>query len=125
MSYNIAIGKPPIPLDDKAAWEWVDEMADVDDDSPPVVFHTLIDVLTERYPCICDLSDDVVDEEGVWSDGPLRNNINLKAPVLGIVYSRVDEVLPFLVEKANSLGLAVFDWGGETIYRPTVGDDPD
>lgn len=123
MSYNIAIGKPPIPQDDKAAWEWVDEMADADDDSPPVVFHTLIDVLTERYPCICDLAD-VVDEEGVWSDGPLRNNINLKAPVLGIVYSRVDEVLPFLVEKANSLGLVVFDWGSETIHRPTVGDDP-
>jgi len=34
------------------------------------------------------------------------------------VYSRVEEVLPFLVETANDLGLVVFDWAGPSIYRP-------
>jgi hypothetical protein len=31
------------------------------------------DRLTARYPCICSLSDERVDDEGVWSDGPLWN----------------------------------------------------
>jgi hypothetical protein len=30
------------------------------------------------------------------------------------------EVLPFLVEKANELGLTVFDWDGPSIYRPST-----
>ena len=73
MSYNVAIGLN-VDADDAAAWQWVARAAEEDDESPPAVFHTLIDQLTARYPCICDLDDDVVDEEGVWSDGPLRNN---------------------------------------------------
>jgi hypothetical protein len=39
-------------------------------------------------------------------------------PGCGMVYSRVEEVLPFLVKAANDLGLVVFDWGGPSIYRP-------
>ena len=52
------------------------------------------------------------------SDGPLRNNIYLNAPVIGIAYGKVEEVLPFVIEVANKLGLTLFDWGTETIYRP-------
>ena len=32
-------------------------------------------------------------------------------------YSRVDEVLPFLIETATGLGLVVFDWGTQTVHR--------
>jgi hypothetical protein len=35
-----------------------------------------------------------------------------------MTWSRVEEVLPFLVRTANSLGLTVLDWGGPAIYRP-------
>ncbi|KAI9133165.1 hypothetical protein [Acaryochloris sp. CCMEE 5410] len=118
MSYNVAVALKPIPSNEQDAWEWVNRMAELDNDSPPQVFHDLIDVLTSRYPCICNLDDELVDVQGVWSDGPLRDNITLVAPVLGIVYSKVDEVLPFLIETANSLELTVFDWNTEKIYRP-------
>ena len=75
------------------------------------------DRLIARYPCICTLPDDEVDD-GVWSDGPLWNNFGHRAAVLGMSFSRVETVLPFLVETANALGLVVFDWGGPSIYRP-------
>jgi hypothetical protein len=93
MSYNVAIARPPISANDDVAWTWVGTATQTEDAAPPRVFHELIDRLTARHPCICDLDDDVVDDLGVWSDGPLRDNIMLEAPVLGIVYSRVDDVL--------------------------------
>ena len=63
-------------------------------------------------------SVDKVDEEGVWSDGPLWNDFGHRAALLGMIWSRVEDVLPFLVRTANSLSLTVFDWGGPSIYRP-------
>ena len=117
MSYNVAICVPPISNDDKAAWESVQELIDADGEVPQV-FRQLHDLLTARYPCICTLPDNKLDEEGVWSDGPLWNNFGHKAAVLGVIYPRVDEVLPFLIETANRLGLTVFDWVGPTIFRP-------
>jgi hypothetical protein len=116
MSYNVAVVIPPIPSNDKDAWQAIDALIDAKGE-PPEVFKELHDRLTAKYPCICSLSDDEVDA-GVWSDGPLWNDFGHRAAVLGMVYSRVDEVLPFLVRTANELGLVVFDWGGPSIYRP-------
>jgi hypothetical protein len=116
MSYNVAICTQPIPVSDQEAWQAVDALIDAKGE-PPEVFRELRDRLTTKYPCICTLSDDKVDN-GVWSDGPLWNDFGHRAAVLGMVYSRVDEVLPFLVKAANDLGLVVFDWGGPSIYRP-------
>ena len=117
MSYNVAICTPPVPAEDDTAWDGLDSIIN-EQGAPPVVFRQLHDALTARYPCICTLPDDKVDEEGVWSDGPLWNDFGHRAAVLGMTWSRVEEVLPFLVLTANSLGLTVFDWGGPTIYRP-------
>jgi len=117
VSYNVAICVPPIPTDDEVAWESVQGLIDAKGD-PPEVFRQLHDQLTARYPCICTLPDDRVDSDGVWSDGPLWNDFAHKVAILGVIYSRVEEVLPFVIESANRLGLAVFDWGGPTIYRP-------
>jgi hypothetical protein len=116
MSYNVAICTQPIPVSDQEAWQAVDALIDAKGE-PPEVFRELHDRLTTKYPCICTLSDDEVDN-GVWSDGPLWNDFGHRAAVLGMVYSRVEEVLPFLVNAANDLGLVVFDWGGPSIYRP-------
>jgi len=117
MSYNVAICVPPIPVDDTVAWAQLDSF--INSQGPPApVFRELHDLLTARYPCISTLPDDRVDEDGVWSDGPLWNDFGHKAAVLGVVYSRAEEVLPFLVKTANGLGLTVFDWGGPRIYRP-------
>jgi hypothetical protein len=116
MSYNVAICTPPVAADDQAAWESVDTLIGATGAVPPV-FRELHDRLIARYPCICTLPDDEVDD-GVWSDGPLWNNFGHRAAVLGMSYSRVETALPFLVETANALGLVVFDWGGPSIYRP-------
>lgn len=122
MSYNVAIALPDLPAADAAAWGAVDEV--IEAKGPvPAVFEELLVRLTDRYPCICDLPDEQIDD-GVWSDGPLRNNLGHRASVLGMVYSRVDEVLPFLIEQANALGLVVFDWATETIHRPSPGRGP-
>ena len=117
MSYNVAICILPVPAEDNAAWEVLDSLIN-EQGAPPPVFRELHDALTARHPCICTLSDEKVDEEGVWSDGPLWNDFGHRAAVLGMTWSQVAEVLPFLVRTANSLGLTVFDWGGPTIYRP-------
>jgi hypothetical protein len=116
VSYNVAICTEPISVDDEEAWRAIDGLIEAKGEPPPV-FRELHDRLTSRYPCICTLSDDDVDD-GVWSDGPLWNNFGHRAAVLGMVYSRVEEVLPFLVKTANDLGLVVFDWAGPSIYRP-------
>ncbi len=116
MSYNVAVVSPPVPADDQAAWQLLDSL--IDQRGPtPAVLHALIDRLTARYPCLCDLPDDQIDD-GVWSDGPLRTNLGYRAAVLGMVYSRVEEVLPFQVETANTLGLTVFGWQEGQIHRP-------
>jgi hypothetical protein len=41
----------------------------------------------------------------------LWNDFGYRVAVLGMIYSRVEEVLPFLIKSANDLGLVVFDWG--------------
>jgi hypothetical protein len=73
MSYNVAICIPPVPTDDHAAWEVLDSLISTQD-TPPPIFRELHDMLTARYPCICNLPDDSVDDDGVWSDGPLWND---------------------------------------------------
>src|SRR5262245_8593753 len=101
MSYNVAVVIPPVPADDAEAWKAVDALV-AHQGQRPRVFQELHDRLTARYPCMCSVPDDQVDDT-VWSDGPLINNFLRRAAVLGMSYSRVGEVLPFLVETANDL----------------------
>ena len=82
VSYNIAVVVPPIPPYDKEAWAEIDGLIRQAGD-PPSVFRELHDARTARYPCICALPEDRVDE-AVWSDGPLWNNFGHRAAVLGI-----------------------------------------
>jgi hypothetical protein len=117
MSYNIAVVVPRVADDDRRAWERLDAMI-AEEGPTPQVFTMLHDRLTARFPCICDLPEDQVDD-GVWSDGPLRNNLGHRASVLGLVPERVDETLPFVIETANDHGLVVFDWATGKIHRPT------
>ena len=116
MSYNVVFCQSPISSVDREAWKQMDSLIEQQGDVP-AIFYELISKLTEKYPCICDLSDDEVDD-GVWSDGPLRNNAGHKAIVLGMMYSSVDEVLPFLIQTANALHLVALDPGSESIHRP-------
>ena len=112
VSYNVAVCQS-LPEDDEAVWEWFQSVADENVEVAAPIFHELIDRLTVRFPCICDLEDE---DDGVWSDGPLRGNIECRVPVLGMTYSRVDDVLPFLIQTANDLGLAVLDFQTCLLY---------
>jgi hypothetical protein len=115
MSYNVAIVIPPVPANDGDAWQIIDSL--IAETGPrPDVFRELHDRLTVRYPCMCSVPDDQVDDT-VWSDGPLINNFGFRAAVLGMSYSAVGQVLPFLVTTANAMGLTVFDWSTKRIYR--------
>ena len=91
MSYTIAIVVPPVPGDDRTAWAVLDGL------------------IAETGPRPVD--------DGVWSDGPLIDNFGHRAAVLGVVFSRVDEVLPVVVRAANELGLVVFDWQTNRVHR--------
>lgn len=119
MSYTVAICISDMPTDDELAWSEANKLADsLDvDETPAPAFQQLHDDLTESFPCLCELADDEIDD-GVWSDGPLINNFGRHAAVLGVVYSAVDRVIPFLIDAANSRGMTVFDWQTETIHRP-------
>jgi hypothetical protein len=118
MSYIVTIVQGPIPLDDQEAWKAMNaKLGKPLEGDVPKVYHVLIDRLTAKYPCICDLPEDKVDE-GVWTDGPLRNNAGPEVTTLGIESSRIEEVLPFLIEVSNDLGLAVFDPQEAKVYRP-------
>jgi hypothetical protein len=115
MSYTVVIVKQPIPDNDDAAWQFMQELADRPCQEPvPHVYHKLIDRLTAVYPCICELED----SDGAWSDGPLRNNVGPAMTLLGLNVDRVSEVMPFVVKTANDLGLVVFDEQEGHIYRP-------
>lgn len=123
MSYNVAVVLPPVPSEDAAAWALVDGLIEQTGPRPPV-FQELHDRLTARYPCLCSLPDDRIDD-AVWSDGPLVDNFGHRAAVLGLSYSRAEEVLPFLIEAATALGLVVFDWATGRVHRAEPGAAPD
>ncbi len=117
MSYTVSITRNDISPNDQIAWQQVEKLDEQENGESSPDFISLINKLTERYPCICDLPEDDVDE-GVWSDGPLIDNAGKNITILAIVYSQVDQVLPFLIETANQMGFVVFDYQEEKIYRP-------
>ena len=88
MSYNVSVCTEPIPSNDAQAWRTVNDIRNAKGE-PPEVFRKLHDLLTARYPCICTLNDDQVDD-GVWSDGLVWDNFRHRAAVRGMTSSRVD-----------------------------------
>ena len=121
MSYTVGLLLDPAPSGDAIAFEQFSGLADGSDsdERPHPTFVRVHNELTARFPCICDLSDDDVDD-GVWSDGPLINNFGAKQAVLEFVFSAVETVLPFVIEVAHKHGITVFDWQTGTIYRPST-----
>lgn len=72
-----------------------------------------------RYPCLCDFADDdPAMDDSPWADGPMINNFSHDMGMLAIVFSKVEEVLPFIIQQATALGITVVDGRVEQIYRP-------
>ena len=123
MSYVIDVVQSCIPSSYADAVDLREEVAEVktgpisDDgevefEPPSVEMAELHRRLTARYPCIVD------DSEGPWSDGPLINNFGQKLATLGICFSRVEEVLPFVIQEATAMGFWVLDQQDEAAHVP-------
>src|SRR6478735_7168051 len=121
MSYTVFISRNHVPEDNKAAWKYFEEVNETDNGQPAQDFIDFKNKLRERHPCLCDLPEDELDEKGVWSDGPLIDNAGEKITGLGIIYSEVERVLPFVIETANNMGFVVFDGQDDSTYRPGSG----
>lgn len=80
------------------------------------LFLALARRLTARHPCITELDDD--DPRAVWSDGPLDGVSGHAVYSIGIQSERLEEVHPFVVETATSLGLVVLDEQQGEAYLP-------
>ena len=118
MSYSLVFSRNPIPKNIDDPWAWIDaeiEKYYKDERGAHPKLKELHDRLTSKYPCICDLSDEELDN-GVWSDGPLINNFSQDIAMVAMPFSVVDEVAPFVVETAVNLGIIVFDHQSRNIY---------
>ncbi|HVD96912.1 MAG TPA: hypothetical protein VNB90_01830 [Cytophagaceae bacterium] len=117
MSYILSITKNNIPILDKDAWKFLDELSASNTKEPAKEFINLLNTITQEYPDITTLSEDKADE-GVWSDGPLINNARSNVMTLGILPHYAGEVADFIIKAANKQGLIVFDFQLGQIYRP-------
>lgn len=81
-------------------------------------FATLVAQLTAVHPDITEGDDDDDGDPGVWSDGPLMGNAAGHLMSIGVQTHAIDTVLPFVVERARALGLAVLDEQSGRVYLP-------
>lgn len=117
MAYDIDVMIPPVPDDDPSAWALLQEQGCVAGE-PPSVFRTFHDRLVARHPCFAALPPDQFDEaRNVWADAPLWNNFGATIAMFRILSDRAEEVVPFLVETADRLGLVALDWQTKQIHR--------
>ncbi|CAA6679102.1 MULTISPECIES: hypothetical protein [unclassified Lentimonas] len=120
MSYSLVFARLEIPADDELALRWVKNkfQAHYDDERPPhSIFQRLHDALVDRFPCLSTLPEHERDD-AVWVDGPLINNFSHDLAIVAFHFTRVEDVMPFVVETALKVGCTVFDLQGMNVYRP-------
>jgi hypothetical protein len=108
MSYDVAVWVGDTPTDDKQAlqtYEALWERYESTDEPPNQRILGYIGSLTARYPDLTVLSDD----DSPWADGPLTGNVMGPFFYFSMVYSKVEEALPFIAETARHHGLVCFD----------------
>jgi hypothetical protein len=113
MSYTVEIICDRLNGDDEAVLEFLDRVEAEDrygEPTPPIL--NLYQQVVARFPCITE------NPEGPWSDGPLIENFKYPVTILGISFSRVEEVLPWLVATVNAAGFILYDPQEDAIYRP-------
>lgn len=112
MSYVVQFWYPPVEWRHPGSMAEVLAMLDLLHRRPASEprFRTLAQRLTARFPCISSPEADDLDEsELAWSDGPLDGSCDTAVYGIGVASNRLDEVLPFVCETAQQLGLSVFD----------------
>lgn len=121
MSYTVDLIVGSLPADDKLAWAAIEKLResyyrDQREKAPALV--ALHDQLTARYRCLSSYRDDEPADECPWADGPMINNFARDMGMLAISFSRATEVVAFIIEKANALGITVADGQSGEIFRP-------
>jgi hypothetical protein len=121
MSFTLDFVVANVPSDDQMAFSYLEQLRKTYYDDPRPRSPTLIEFhnkLTAKYPCLCSYADDEDDSESPWADGPLIDNFANEMGMVAIVWSRADEVAPFVINTALELGITVFDLQEGRIYRP-------
>jgi hypothetical protein len=117
MSWVIEITHVPVASVDEDAWEQLETLREEEEaheygEPPSEPLRRLYDRLTLKFPCIME------DPNSPWADGPLINDFGDKLATVGVIVSRMEEALPFVIETATDMGFTVFDAGAEEIFRP-------
>jgi hypothetical protein len=119
MSYVVQIWAFPMPQSIDQVDGILSEL-DKRPKRPTTQFVELARRLTARHPCITTLddNDDGDSPNAVWTDGPLNGHSDEAYWGLGIRTQHIDEVQPFVVETATSMGFVVFDDQQGECYLP-------
>ncbi|MFQ3223840.1 MAG: hypothetical protein ACI8Z5_000079 [Lentimonas sp.] len=120
MSYSLVFTRLKIPTNDEEALRWVESkfQAHYDDErAPHSIFQRLHDALVERFPCLSSLPEHERDD-AAWVEGPLIQGFSHDLAIVAFHFTRVEDVMPFVVEAALKLGCTVFDLQGMNVYRP-------
>jgi hypothetical protein len=119
MSYVLHVWQSPLPRNEGESWEIIKRLLREQDEGlrqTPPALPEFLRRITARYPDLMDIPDD---EDGVWSDGPMQAEGPIE--IVGIRPSCVDEVQPFVVAQAVTLGLACYDMQIGRLYLPGAG----
>jgi hypothetical protein len=104
-AYSAYDGPPPRTFEEAMAALEAMETAYEGEQPPTASIRAFVDALLARWP---DISDEQ-GEQSPWSDGPMVNNAAGSVIHFGVVYSRLDEAEPFVVETARHHGLVLVD----------------
>ena len=122
MSYALDFVVARVPNRKGQAWDFLEDLQDrYEDDRSPAhpKLAQLVDVLLSEYPCLTSYADGDPEKDNCpWADGPMINNFAGEMGMVAIKFSRVEAVLPFVVESALALGITVMDGQTEAIHRP-------
>ncbi len=117
MSWVVEITPVTVAPDWEGAWDQLEDLRDQEASHeygapPSEPLRRLYERLTERFPCILEEPD------SPWADGPFINDFGDRLATIGIITSRIEDALPFVVETATEMGCTVFDPGDNQIHRP-------
>ena len=116
MSFDLAVMNIETPIGSEAAAEIYGELCEGNYDvlKPSEKIDAFYRELIDKYPDIDSYSDDEVDD-CPWS---VEIDVSDGAVVMCMVWSRVEEVAPFVMGLAERHGLACYDPQDNKLYLP-------
>lgn len=121
MSYTVDLIVGDLPEDSQQAWVKIEVLRETyyeDKREKAPALLALHAALTKRYPCLCSYGDDDPARELCpWADGPMLGNFAHDMGMLAISFSRVDEVVPFIIQEATARGIVVADGQSGELHR--------